>query len=785
MKIFILSCLGCFLSLPLFAQLQPSAALLGEQWPAQWIAPPGINGREYGVFHFRKSVQLDSIPRHFVVAVSADNRYKLYVNGILVSLGPARGDLLHWNYELVDIAPRLRKGTNILTSVVWNFGQYSPEAQISKQTAFILQGNSPSEWIVNTDTSWRVLPDTAYAPLPFRERWYYVAGPGERFQAADYPWGWEQPGFNDNGWSLPAVISRGYPTDFWFPWDDNWGLQPCRIPPMLREREQPLLIRQWEGIEFGPDFANRLAHLIIPPHQKIRLLLDQTYLTKGYFRCRFSGGRGAGIRIRYAEGLFDPKTGSKGNRHRDIENKPFIGATDSIVADGGPNRVFETLWQRTWRYVEIQVETREDALVLEEALGIRSGYPFERKARFDSDSDEWPRMLDVGWRTAGLCADETYTDCPYYEQLQYTGDTRIQALVSLFNAGDDRLMRNAIIQLRQSLSADGILMSRYPTRTPQYIPPFALYWIGMVHDYRQYRDDPAFVREQLPAMRMVIDFFQKYRTADGVLGHVPHWNFADWVRGWPAGIAPTRKDGHSALLDLQFLIALDYAADLEAGLGHPFLAKSYQRQVENYRKTIHDQYWDASRGYFADTPDKMQFSQHTNALAVLAGLVDSTTAAKLMSRVLTDTTLAPCTIYFKYYLHRAAIAAGLGNAYADWLGEWRRQLANGLSTWGESPEPTRSDCHAWGAHPNIEIFRTVLGVDSDAPGFRRVRIEPHPGQLTRLSGVVPHPAGEIAVSGKKDATGKWNFTVALPAGVTGSFIFEGKQRPLKSGETRF
>ena len=63
---------------------------LPATWNANWIAAPGEDGREYGIYYFRKSIELATKPRAFVVHISADNRYKLYVNGTLASLGPAR-----------------------------------------------------------------------------------------------------------------------------------------------------------------------------------------------------------------------------------------------------------------------------------------------------------------------------------------------------------------------------------------------------------------------------------------------------------------------------------------------------------------------------------------------------------------------------------------------------------------------------------------------------------------------------------------------------------------------
>jgi hypothetical protein len=107
--------------------------------------PPGRPGRRVRRVHFRKTLELPARPDSFVVHVSADNRYKLYVNGRQVSLGPARGDLDHWFYETVNIAPHLKAGKNVLAAVVWNGGEHVPFAQMTYRTAFILQGNTEAE----------------------------------------------------------------------------------------------------------------------------------------------------------------------------------------------------------------------------------------------------------------------------------------------------------------------------------------------------------------------------------------------------------------------------------------------------------------------------------------------------------------------------------------------------------------------------------------------------------------------------------------------------------------
>lgn len=758
--------------------------LLTRPWRARWISVPDSPAFDYGVYHFRRSFELAPQPKSFNIHVTADNRYVLYVNGEIAGAGPARGDLYHWRYDSYDIANRLRPGKNVLAAVVWNAGPDGPIAQISYQTGFLVASGGKAEAVVDTGQAWRCIRNDAYRPEPVTRKilpyGYYAAGPGDRVEGDRYPWGWEQPGYDDTAWKTPVVGGAGAPRDMRDS-PSRWMLVARTIPPVEMTPERLARVRQSSGAEVGAGFPAKPAPVRVAARTKAVLLLDQERLTTAYPEILVTGGKGATITVGYAEALYAPTSEHKGNRN-EIEGKRFIGYQDVFVAPGGSEaRTFRPLWWRTYRYMRLSVETADEPLVIADVRGVYTGYPFVRKARFDAGSAEIDRIMDVGWRTARLCAHETYMDCPYYEQLQYVGDTRIQALVSYYMSGDGRLARNAIEQLDSSRTAEGATFSRAPSRLQQYIPPFSLWWIGMVHDYWMYQDDPAFVKQMMPGVRAVLSFFAARQTPDGSLGAMPWWNFVDWAKEWRSGVPPAGTDGSSAPLDLQLLLAYQWSARMEAALGSKALSAEYTAEASKLRSTIQKLYWDANRRMYADTPRKAQFSQHSQAIAVLAGLVEGEQARDLITRAADDASLVQCTIYFRHYLHSALNAANAGDRYVDMLGEWRAQLARGMSTWAEMPEPSRSDCHAWGSSPNFELFRTVLGIDSAAPGFRRIVIRPFPGKLENVSGTIPHPKGEVAVQLKRSGT-KLDATVTLPAGVDGEFVWNGQRRTLRAGQ---
>jgi hypothetical protein len=581
-------------------------------------------------------------------------------------------------------------------------------------------------------------------------------------------------------------------------------LVPSIIPQMELTVQRLQSTREATGIQIPAAFPASPVAINFPAHTKATILLDNGFLTNAYTTLQFSQGRDAAISLKYTEALFIPAnsrlygtTGGgymgsaniagKGNRN-EVKEKVFLGRKDSIISDGTTHQVFQSLYWRTYRYILLTIQTKDDPLIIEDLYGTFTGYPFRQNASFKSEIEDLHKVLDIGWRTARLCAMETYMDCPFYEQLQYIGDARIQAMISYYNSGDDRLACNALNLMDHSRIAEGVTLSRHPSFSPQLIPPFSLWYIGMLHDYWMYRPDENFVKEKLHGTRQVLEFFQQYQQPDGSLKDVPYWNFADWVdhwQGWSGGVAPVGKDGSSAVLDLQLLLAYQTAAELESKLGMESFALLYSNRSSQLKQTIKQKYWDASKGLFADTPEKDVFSQHANTLAILTEMVSGREASLLADKTLSDKNLAPASIYFKYYLHLALVKAGLGNDYLKWLDKWYENIAMGMTTWAEDSDinTARSDCHAWGASPNIELFRTVLGIDSDAPGFTKVKITPHLGILQKVNAEIPHPQGKIAVSYARES-GQWIAVINLPGNLTGTLVWEGKNYPLKAGENK-
>jgi alpha-L-rhamnosidase len=770
---------------------QPSNPRLEEaKWPAAWIACPSAPQKDFGVFYFRKELTLSTVPTHFLVHVSADNRFILHVNGAYAGEGPARGDLFHWRFETLDLAPLLRRGKNVLAAVVWNFGTKAPVAQMSNRTGFLLQADREAQSAVNTGPSWKVKQEPGRILVPNeRIRGYYAAGPGERVDGRALDWSWDQMRTADAGTWQNAITIGHAATREARDADNNWQLIADPLPAMEHRLVDAGKVVRVEGLPALPSFPAQV--LEIPANSHVTLLLDHGVLQTAYPELVVSGGRDAEVRMTYAEALYD-NAGHKGNRN-EIAGRHIDGVFDEFISDGGQQRSFAPLWWRAWRYLQIEVTTKSAGLRLDKLSAWFTAYPFQTKARIAGDIPELSRLWETGWRTARLCAHETYMDASYWEQLQYVGDTRIQALISYVMTADGRLARQAITNIDDSRMTDGLTQSRYPSGLPQVIPPFSLLWVGMLHDYWMYVDDLPLVRKTLPHTRGVLDWYAARLRPDGLLGNVKWWEFGDWTSGYRDGVPPQEADGGSTFLTLQFISALRDASELESKYGSPERAATYQKMIRKASDALNRLNWDSRYGVYADTPAKQSYSQQANVLAVWLDVAPQEQQAPLLRRVLAAKEkskselngrpvppMSQLSYYFRFYLSRALVHAGMGDLYLEQMYPWYDMLKLGLSTWAEKPEPTRSDCHAWSASPNYDLLTVVAGIQPDAPGFARVRIEPHLGRLTNLDATMPHARGEIHTAYKRGGS-EWLATITLPKGLSGTLAWREHAYVLHGG----
>ena len=296
------------------------------------------------------------------------------------------------------------------------------------------------------------------------------------------------------------------------------------------------------------------------------------------------------------------------------------------------------------------------------------------------------------------------------------------------------------------------------------------------------------MKARLPGTRTVLEWFSRYEQPDGLLRKLPQWSFIDWVS---SGELPTYDThGESCTTTLHYLGALDDAAELEKAVGDPDRAEEEKLRAQHVRIGLYAKCWDAGRRLLADNPAHTAFSQQSNVLAVLFDVIPRAEQQEVLRQVIeiapgtTPGGVLSCSYYFRFYLARALDHAGMGDAYLSTLKPWRDLLALHFSTWPETPGVTRSDSHAWSAHPAYDLLTLVAGIEPASPGFATVKIAPHLGDLRELTAEFPHPQGMIEVRLARDGAGLEG-SITLPAGLGGRFVWQGKEQELRSGVNRY
>ncbi|MFO7956301.1 MAG: alpha-L-rhamnosidase C-terminal domain-containing protein [Candidatus Brocadiia bacterium] len=742
-----------------------------DNWRAAWAWTEERGGPGLTVRRFRRTFELDRVPEKFIVAVSADSRYRLWVNERLIGRGPLKGTLNRYHYEVYDLAPHLTEGRNAIAADVHWFGEHAPTSEVhSGRPGFLLQG--PEGTGLDTPGGWKVQIDRAIEP----DTSDYIAnaanflGYWERVDTARLPLGWTAAGYDDSDWE--DTVATG-PPDV----NRNWGEFPV---PELFPRDVPLLtqeprrfvrtIRDHEEIDHR--FEDPPMGWRVPAGESGEIILDAGVLTTGYPVFSLSGGAGRTVEITYSECMFQPDPenpeGFVKDVRDDFESGAVRGYRDTLTLSG-ETFAWEPFHWRTFWFIRIAVSAGEEPFELNDAFYRFTTFPQQLKAEFGSSDPDSAGMMDRSWRTLQLCTHETYEDCPYYEQLQYVGDTRLEALCSMALAGESRMARRAIRAYAETTVPSGLTLGRSPTRRPQLIPYFSLLWVLMVDDYWEWVGprDADFVTSVLPQVDGVLCYFRERLRDDGFTGPIEQWNMVDRASDWLRGEPPAVKEGGSTYLTGLFVCALDAAVRLHRQAGTPADADRWEPLADELRGAL-QKAWSEQEGLFLEGPDRLDdtLSQHSQIMAILSGAASQEQTDRILERLTDDPALHRTKLMQSFYLARALEAADAYDRLTTHvLGPWREMLGKRLSTWCEY-WPGRSDCHAWSSWIAHDFVTRILGVRPGKPGFEEVLIRPHTASLEWARGRVPTPHGAVEVDWQLDPdTGETTLEARCPEGV--------------------
>ena len=349
--------------------------------------------------------------------------------------------------------------------------------------------------------------------------------------------------------------------------------------------------------------------------------------------------------------------------------------------------------------------------------------------------------------------------------------------------------------------------------------PFTCCQAMMLGDLAWNHDDPDTLRARLPGLVHTLLGLDGFDRGDGLLVRTSGWNFIDWVQGWGNGVPPDGdSDRPNCEINLEFLHALLSGQRTAEALGEDALASHFREKADRLRAALRAAFWCPDQALFASNLAHDVFSQHSQALALLADVLPdpaearrcfdafvarSPAAAKadvdgpkaggpgalpapgLGGSPAGEAPLAAGSIYFRHYLFAAYFKFRRPDLFFAGLDLWRECVGSWhCSTIPEIPDPdSRSDCHGWGSHPLWHLHTGVSGVRSDAPFYRRVLVDPQPGPLRAIRSATPTPHGDVALDLHFDGGGV-SGTVTLPPALSGTFRWAGADCSLSPGCNR-
>ena len=451
-----------------------------------------------------------------------------------------------------------------------------------------------------------------------------------------------------------------------------------------------------------------------------------------------AAGNGGEIVISWAEALFGtPEETGKGDR-MEFAGKYFRGLCDRFFPGRGENTFFNFDY-RAGRYAEIRIISGYEPLEIHDLKFYENRYPLEFAGEWRSSDPRLDALVAPAFRTLQMCAHDTLMDCPYYEQLMYIGDGRLQLLAGYVSAGEAfGALADHVMELwAEGIREDGIFMSIYPAQAYQIIPGFSLIFLLAICDYIRYRDLRKVSAQIFPLGVRSLIAWENSLDAEGLLRINRGWRFVDWVEGWPQGVPPGAETQAHCIFNALYAYVLKEFAEICRWKNEPELAARFSRRHNTLLKNIIQKFYVPEAGLFSDLAEENVFSEHANSLMLLAGIPELS-----MQRQTAENLFAPSkkflltrtSLYFSFYYLEAAAATGFMNAFFRRLDIWEAVEKLHFDTMPETSEPTRSDCHGWSAHILYHLYATIAGIRPSAPGGSCYSVRPHPGHLTAFSG---------------------------------------------------
>ncbi len=678
---------------------------------------------------------LQQQPQGAELFITADNRYKLWVNGQFVARGPARGWPHAQVVDRLDIAAYLQAGRNTLAEQVYQPG-YSHFAYVHRAAAGLLAYlvcDGQAVWV--TDDSWRTRLDPAFASMTPRMS-IYQAGVEQIDQ--ELLEDWTAAGFDDSGWANARVVAPAYG----YPWTD---IKPRSVPLLVERELEPEL----RSVRLGTTSAIPDPHLALrhgwTTAEPVSLLPD----AEGWFDLQLEAGKSVFWLYELGRGYtfqgWADVEGATGHEQvsvsytekwrSDAPDEPYLSdpttycrvrMTDRFHLRGGSQRV-QGFGMRGGRLALFEVggPTGPDFRIRFHCTV--SEYPLEVTQTLTTSDPMLNEINRICENTLRACLSDGFVDNPWREHAQWVGDPLVGSLIMSAMADDLRPMRRLLELAAEGAYENGTLPGVLPGEALSYvIVDFNFKWLELLHNYWKLSGEDAFVVEMWPTLTRMIERFNQDANPAGLRITPPgHRLFLDW--------APMSKAEPSAIYNLHFLLALQLAAEMTSEHQGEANATHWRNEAASLQSAIRETFWDGSRWW--DDVERTTFSQLAASLALLTGsnLADEASALldTIAARSLDPDDESPdpgakpadpnrMVLASPYMHHRVFQALRKHERRQDVVEiirfRWGRWVQAGYPTTWENWNvdfPDGSECHAFSAHPRYhlaEIARELGGL---------------------------------------------------------------------------
>ncbi len=684
---------------------------------AVWIGSDHPFDLQEAYLCFRRVWRLERRPEMVEMFVTADSRYKLWVNGHYVARGPARS----WPHvqcvDQIDLTPYLQPGLNVLAVQVYQPG-YSHFAYVYRAAAGLLAYlTCDGQTVLMTDRNWRTRRDPSFVALVPRIS-IYGSGVEERDLSLDD--GWQSPAYDDSGWTLARGVApvRGYP----------WTNLQLRSLPLLIEHEvSKSLLETRRGCSVSdPDvhLALRRGWVTASPQTtrsdaddwfSVTLTKDETaywlfdlgrdYIGQGWVEIE-GASSGEYVSISYAEKrregqivLSDPQTYCR------------VRLTDRFRLRRG-SQMAETFALRGGRYVLFQLTGPTGPAVRFRFHARVAEYPLALSRPLTASDPLLAGILTLCEETFRACLLDGFIDSTWRENSQWVGDALPQALIMASMSDDLRPLRRVIEMAAQGAYPDGVLPSVLPGEVHAYtVVDYNFIWVELLSLYWKLSGDQDFVTAMWPALVKMLDRFNRDLNPDGLLISQPGRRlFLDW--------APLSRHEPNAVYNLHYLLALrtaiQMATDREAS--EDTARARWEARATALGSAVRSAFW--HDGIWYDDTERFTFSQLAAALALLSGATGPEQEPILREAIAArsldlDDEAAPgkmvlASPFMHHYIFEALRRGGESDVVIEIIRRrWGRWVQQGYPTTWENWNvdfPDGSQCHAFSAHPRYHLW---------------------------------------------------------------------------------